>query len=284
VSLGVSEGATSAPPLLTESDLIATMEKEGIGTDATIADHIQTILDRGYAEKLESSPPRFIPKPLGLSLVWAFFLLKAQLFRPFLRRQVEQDLVAICNGSKRKEAVEEDCISHMKPLYEQVAQSYSVIVNTTRDFLRTPGNEAALESIRSYAMGHQEDGPRDLSAFGGRYLQDDGGPPPKRVAQSGLRIPPPPPPPPPRGGGGQGARPRPPPPFVHPSSPPPPRGGGGGGGGGGGQGARPRPSPPKERRCGICRQPGHNRRNCPMNPAASSSASGIPAFGDEEFE
>lgn len=41
------EGSTSAPSLLTEADLIALMDKHGIGTDATHAEHINTIKVRG---------------------------------------------------------------------------------------------------------------------------------------------------------------------------------------------------------------------------------------------
>lgn len=44
----MNEGATVAPPLLTEADLIALMEKNGIGTDATHAEHINTVKERGY--------------------------------------------------------------------------------------------------------------------------------------------------------------------------------------------------------------------------------------------
>lgn len=46
--LELHEGKTSPPSLLTEADLIALMEKHGIGTDATHAEHIATIKDRGY--------------------------------------------------------------------------------------------------------------------------------------------------------------------------------------------------------------------------------------------
>lgn len=45
--ISMQEGATTAPPLLTEADLIALMEKHGIGTDATHAEHINTIKERG---------------------------------------------------------------------------------------------------------------------------------------------------------------------------------------------------------------------------------------------
>ena len=42
------QGATSPPPRLTEAALIAAMEAHGIGTDATVAEHIQKQLERGY--------------------------------------------------------------------------------------------------------------------------------------------------------------------------------------------------------------------------------------------
>lgn len=44
-----SKGKTCPPNLLTEADLIVLMEKYEIGTDATHAEHIDTIKSRGYA-------------------------------------------------------------------------------------------------------------------------------------------------------------------------------------------------------------------------------------------
>eukprot|EP00955_Chlamydomonas_euryale_P013296 143291-Chlamydomonas_euryale.AAC.1 len=44
--LALKRGATMPPPRLTERDLLAKMEAYGIGTDATIAQHIQNQLDR----------------------------------------------------------------------------------------------------------------------------------------------------------------------------------------------------------------------------------------------
>ena len=43
------------------------MDKEGIGTDATISEHIATILKRNYAEKNPAG--RFVPTNIGLALV-----------------------------------------------------------------------------------------------------------------------------------------------------------------------------------------------------------------------
>lgn len=42
------KGETKPPAYLTEKDLISKMEYFGIGTDATVTDHIQKQLDRGY--------------------------------------------------------------------------------------------------------------------------------------------------------------------------------------------------------------------------------------------
>lgn len=46
----LSKGKTSPPGYLTEPDLLALMDANGIGTDATMADHIVTIIDRQYVE------------------------------------------------------------------------------------------------------------------------------------------------------------------------------------------------------------------------------------------
>ena len=47
-SIELAEGSTQPPSLLTEADLITLMDKHGIGTDATHAEHIETVKNRGY--------------------------------------------------------------------------------------------------------------------------------------------------------------------------------------------------------------------------------------------
>ncbi|CAH8613872.1 unnamed protein product [Heterobilharzia americana] len=60
-------GQTSPPPLLTEADLISLMDRHGIGTDATHAEHIETIKQRLYVG-LEQNK-YLIPGQLGMGLV-----------------------------------------------------------------------------------------------------------------------------------------------------------------------------------------------------------------------
>lgn len=47
-SFGIKEGQTSPPDYLSESDLIGLMEKNGIGTDASMAVHINNISQRRF--------------------------------------------------------------------------------------------------------------------------------------------------------------------------------------------------------------------------------------------
>jgi len=54
-SLEMVEGKTSAPKYLTEPELIALMDVNGIGTDATMADHIEKIVERQYVFKQPST-------------------------------------------------------------------------------------------------------------------------------------------------------------------------------------------------------------------------------------
>jgi DNA topoisomerase-3 len=61
------DGKTTAPLPLSEVELITLMDRNGIGTDATIASHITTILDREYATK--DAQQRFHPTKLGIALI-----------------------------------------------------------------------------------------------------------------------------------------------------------------------------------------------------------------------
>ena len=83
--MDLKQGMTQPPPRLTERDLLSKMESYGIGTDATIAEHISKQLDRGYAVK--GHDLTFSPTGLGEALIgsyrWVFILLERSYFLPF---------------------------------------------------------------------------------------------------------------------------------------------------------------------------------------------------------
>jgi len=101
-SIELKEGQTEAPQLLTEADLIALMEKHGIGTDATHAEHIETIKERSYVYFEQN---RFKPAEIGLGLVEGYDSMGYAMSKPDLRARLEEDLKAICEGRKTKEEV-----------------------------------------------------------------------------------------------------------------------------------------------------------------------------------
>lgn len=96
--LDIEKGQTSPPSLLTEADLIGLMEKHGIGTDATHAEHIATIKDREYIGEVNNG--QLVPGKLGMALVEGYEVMNLTLSKPQLRAGLEVDLKRICEGTK----------------------------------------------------------------------------------------------------------------------------------------------------------------------------------------
>ena len=68
------------------------MEKHGIGTDATHAEHIETIKERHYAHVTPQN--FFAPLNLGLGLVEGYDSMGYEMSKPNLRRILEEELKA----------------------------------------------------------------------------------------------------------------------------------------------------------------------------------------------
>jgi len=120
----MTEGKTVPPPLLSESDLIALMDKNGIGTDATIAQHIKTIQDRGYAV---CSNHVFTPTELGLGLVEGYDELKLQMSDPTLRAHMEREMSLVSQGLKNKDVVLREILVEMKRVYDEVERNIATL-------------------------------------------------------------------------------------------------------------------------------------------------------------
>jgi DNA topoisomerase-3 len=79
--IGLVEGRTEAPGYLTEANLIARMEKNGIGTDASIATHISNIILRQYVEVKEPGR-QLVPTTLGYMLAKGYCDIDPELVLP----------------------------------------------------------------------------------------------------------------------------------------------------------------------------------------------------------
>ncbi|XP_036749887.2 DNA topoisomerase 3-alpha isoform X5 [Manis pentadactyla] len=116
------DGETSPPQLLTEADLIALMEKHGIGTDATHAEHIETIKARMYVGLTPDK--RFLPGHLGMGLVEGYDSMGYEMSKPDLRAELEADLKLICEGKKDKLLVLRQQVQKYKQVFiEAVAKA-----------------------------------------------------------------------------------------------------------------------------------------------------------------
>nr|XP_036875404.1 DNA topoisomerase 3-alpha isoform X5 [Manis javanica] len=116
------DGETSPPQLLTEADLITLMEKHGIGTDATHAEHIETIKARMYVGLTPDK--RFLPGHLGMGLVEGYDSMGYEMSKPDLRAELEADLKLICEGKKDKLLVLRQQVQKYKQVFiEAVAKA-----------------------------------------------------------------------------------------------------------------------------------------------------------------
>ncbi|KAI5966975.1 TOP3 [Candida pseudojiufengensis] len=132
----MKEGKTSPPQLMTETELIALMDANGIGTDATIAEHIDKIISRKYVEKEKRGRVDYIvPSKLGLGLIEGFDKMEFEgisLSKPFLRKALENALQEICDGVKRKEEVVEEMNKIYNDAYDVCKRKESILTNSCR--------------------------------------------------------------------------------------------------------------------------------------------------------
>ncbi|KAL5281975.1 TOP3A family protein [Megaselia abdita] len=118
--ISLQEGTTTAPPLLTEADLITLMDKNGIGTDATHAEHINTIKERGYIGTVDNG--FLVPGCIGMGLYEGYVAMDLALAKPNLRAEFEEDLKKICAGTKDFKQVLQEQILKYKEAYRIMEQ------------------------------------------------------------------------------------------------------------------------------------------------------------------
>ncbi|KAH9052155.1 hypothetical protein Ae201684P_013657 [Aphanomyces euteiches] len=151
----LKNGETAPPPLLTESDLIAKMDQHGIGTDATIAEHINTILKREYAVKVNNNT-QFKPTDLGLALVQSYNTMGYQLAKPDLRAAMERDCTAISLGQKSLTQVIQTCMEQMRSIFVSVVDKSNILDETFGRYFNQGGNNGnAQPPAESQLMGTQ---------------------------------------------------------------------------------------------------------------------------------
>ncbi|CAF1087006.1 unnamed protein product [Rotaria sordida] len=131
------QGETSPPQLLTEADLIALMEKHGIGTDATHAEHIAKIQERLYTKM--NSDRRFEPEKLGLGLCEGYDKMGHALSKPHLRSELENQLKAICEGRANPADVLREQIDKYRQVFIVTAAQIQKLDDAMTKYFGPPG-------------------------------------------------------------------------------------------------------------------------------------------------
>lgn len=132
-SIELESGETTAPSLLTEADLIALMEKHGIGTDATHADHIETVKSRMYVGLRQDG--KFVPGQLGMGLVEGYDDMGFEMSKPHLRAGLEKDLQLICEGRKSKEDVLQVQVQNYKDVFIEACRQAQKLDQALSNYL-----------------------------------------------------------------------------------------------------------------------------------------------------
>lgn len=128
----IVEGRTSPPGYLTEPELISLMDANGIGTDATMAEHIVKIKERRYVETRRGgagSVQEFIPTNLGIALIEGYdnMRFETSLGKPFLRKEMELKMKEICAGTKSRNDFVHETLEQYREVFVKTQQQMDVL-------------------------------------------------------------------------------------------------------------------------------------------------------------
>ncbi|KAK6588006.1 DNA topoisomerase III beta [Cryptosporidium xiaoi] len=121
---------TSPPPLLSESELLSLMEKNGIGTDASMPTHIQKIQDRDYVKLV--SGRRLEPTKLGMAFAHGILNIDHELVFPLVRSEIEKYVNLIAKGKYNHKAVLKHSLSVFKLKFVYFSENLSVFESLFR--------------------------------------------------------------------------------------------------------------------------------------------------------
>ncbi|KCV73336.1 hypothetical protein H696_00875 [Fonticula alba] len=136
----LESGQTTPPNNLTEAELIALMDANGIGTDATIHEHIQKVLQREYVIRRKPGD-QLAPSNLGLALVDAYHSLGYLLAKPHMRAKTERDMKAICEGRDTKADVIAREIRLYRAIFDHVFADRTALVLSVKKHLDVAPNQ-----------------------------------------------------------------------------------------------------------------------------------------------
>ncbi|KAE8350798.1 DNA topoisomerase [Aspergillus coremiiformis] len=142
----IFDGKTTPPNYLTEPELIGLMDANGIGTDATMAEHIAKIKEREYVAVHSRGSGRnavkeLIPTRLGVALVEGYDNVvtglpdSPSLSKPFLRKEMELRMREICAGSKSRTQVVQESLEMYREVFIHTQRRITMLKDAVRKYL-----------------------------------------------------------------------------------------------------------------------------------------------------
>ncbi|OAG31629.1 DNA topoisomerase III [Nematocida displodere] len=122
-SPAIKESHTETPSLLTEAELIAKMDANGIGTDATIHDHIQRIKEREYIEAIDKNSLK--STWIGRSLIKGYKKIGLEVSDSSLRKEFEVSLKKVCQGSLTPQRLIEKEVQMYAAIYKTFDENFA---------------------------------------------------------------------------------------------------------------------------------------------------------------
>ncbi|KAL0245039.1 hypothetical protein GEMRC1_009119 [Eukaryota sp. GEM-RC1] len=121
-SVNLTEDQTKPPPLISESTLIEKMERFSIGTDATMASHIETNIDRKYVTR-KPRTSTLIPTTVGIALISAFESVGLAICDTSIRSDMESDIANVARGNLTKNQAIERGITAFRDSFDVLEAS-----------------------------------------------------------------------------------------------------------------------------------------------------------------
>lgn len=125
VSVDLGRKFTEPPRSYTQASLLQRMDGENIGTKATRADTIATLIDRGYLT--ETSNRTLTASDLGIALVDVLESCCNDIVSASLTRNTEERIEGIQTGKERAAVAVNDSLSHILSILKQIHSSRSSI-------------------------------------------------------------------------------------------------------------------------------------------------------------
>lgn len=143
VKVEVLERETEPPPQMSESELLSLMKKYGIGTDATMQDHIYTNIKRGY---IVLKRGKCIPTNLGTALATTLFQHAPELIEPMVRAKIESALNNIVKNRKQPVELIDEIRHEFSIYYQRLVMKKEEIKKTLEKALNTKQIEKGGDS------------------------------------------------------------------------------------------------------------------------------------------